>query len=139
MPKSLTNGRKLLLSECNNVNKLKDYFNRLPKYSSDLSSIIVYDRRGLAYTKKELTHLRYLEFEKKRQKNINIFIDWLIKLAIDKKLHLLNNCLKIDKRQKKDIDNLVNLIMKINICKKNSNKINLANVIKHIYFIKKLL
>ena len=52
MPKSLTNGRKLLLSECNNVNKLKDYFNRLPKYSSDLSSIIVYDRRGLAYTKK---------------------------------------------------------------------------------------
>ena len=139
MPKSLNkNKKKLLNNDCYTINELKKHFEN-SKSNSDLSSIIVFDKKGLAYSQNELSNLRYLKSEKKRQRNIKEFIDWLIELALDEKLHLLNNCFKIDKRQKKDIDHLVNLIMKIYIYKINSNKINLANVIKYIYFIKKLL
>lgn len=110
MPKSLNNNKELLKNKFDTVNKLKDYFKNY-KSNSDLSSEIVYDESFLAYTKKELINIRYKALEEK-QKNINLFIDWLIKLAINKKLHILNkNIIYVNKRHQQNIEYLVNNIM----------------------------
>ena len=96
------------------VNKLKDYFKN-SRYDSDLNSIIVYNEKFLAYTRKELINIRYKkleELEEEKQKNINLFIDWLIKLANNKKLHILNkNINYMNKKHKQNIEYIVDNIM----------------------------
>ena len=118
MPKSLNNNKELLKNQFDTVKKLKDYFKN-SRSNSDLNAVIVYDESFQAYTRKELINIRYKALEEEKQKNINLFIDWLIKLAINKKLHILNrNIIYVNKRHQQNIEYLVDNIMSKLIYKK---------------------